>query len=415
MTIQLTNDGAGDVETILERALDPAALANTGKIYTKDVATVTELFYRASDGTVSQLTPATAPGDTPWTRSGTDVRLDQTGDTEVTPFDDNATTFGLQSTVALTRRWLTVITGSNGLWTYNAAGDANRSSFFGNAGLAWGLGGGSALDAGMQRGGVARITVSSGDALGAGGLFPLVDGTLTALLGDSTLRWRSVSANRHDVFAGAGFANPAARLSRGTLELGDLTLDVAPDIRFQRTAAVTLQLDDGLGGAINVLPFAGSIQGSFGSSAAIFQSFGGNQFDVWNAIGDANPAARLTVAAGGSLRLGPGGATAEDVYIKRTAATELTLSNAAASAGIDVIPPAVVNGTGRLGTTTNKWAEVNAFTVTTGDVVFTDPGCPVCGQEFAEGDDLVMRVIKTSRAPDGGPLTRTVPCHHGCK
>jgi hypothetical protein len=106
------------------------------------------------------------------------------------------------------------------------------------------------------------------------------------------------------------------------------------------------------------------------------------------------------------------------VYLQRSAATELRISDAAGTGGIDVVPRTAggpATGTGRLGTTANKWAELNAYTVNTGDIVFTDPGCPVCGQEFAEGDDLVMRVIKTSRAPDGGPLTRTVPCHHGCK
>ena len=503
MTIQLTNDGGGDVETILERTADPVALANNGKIYTKDIATVTELFYQASDGTVSQLTPVAAPGDTPWLRTVADVRLDQGGDTEVTPFDDNSTTFGLQSTVALTRRWLGVITGSNGISTFNAAGDATRSSFFGYAGLGWGDGIGGAIDVGMQRNGVARIVVSSGDLAGAaGGLFPSVVtgvGAGTGLLGDVTLPWTSVTTRKNGLVVynmpgdlnplalhnGSGIAlgpggggaidvglrrfttdvlsvtdgspvgsgslvpnvdnlgtlgtsanrwasvdatgaaavtsgfrtwdtgpNPTTQLSGSNAGGGFLTLGsgAATDVRLQRTAAVTLTLDDGASGSIEVLPFAGSIQTNFGSSVSIFNSFTGNLFNVWDNSGDAFASARLT---SGAVQLGPnGGATAPDVYLQRSAATELTISNGAAL-GVDVIPPA--DNVGRLGTMARSWLELWAFTVTTGDVVFTDPGCPVCGQEFAEGDDLVMRVIKTSRAPDGGPLTRTVPCHHGCK
>jgi hypothetical protein len=53
---------------LAERVLDPTALVNEGVLYTKDVSTVTELFYRASDGTISQLTPVSG-GTSPWTES----------------------------------------------------------------------------------------------------------------------------------------------------------------------------------------------------------------------------------------------------------------------------------------------------------------------------------------------------------
>ena len=43
---------------IAQVAVDPAAAATRGKLYTKDVAGVTQLFYIASDGTVIQVTPA---------------------------------------------------------------------------------------------------------------------------------------------------------------------------------------------------------------------------------------------------------------------------------------------------------------------------------------------------------------------
>jgi hypothetical protein len=42
-----------------ERAGDPVSVANTGFLYTKDVSTVTQLFYETSAGTVYQLTPST--------------------------------------------------------------------------------------------------------------------------------------------------------------------------------------------------------------------------------------------------------------------------------------------------------------------------------------------------------------------
>lgn len=46
-----------EVVSYPEQAGDPPATANRGKTYTKDVATVTQLFYQASDGTVYQVTP----------------------------------------------------------------------------------------------------------------------------------------------------------------------------------------------------------------------------------------------------------------------------------------------------------------------------------------------------------------------
>jgi len=45
-----------------ERAGDPAAMADAGLMYAKDAAGVTQLFYRASDGTVHQVTPPPAAG-----------------------------------------------------------------------------------------------------------------------------------------------------------------------------------------------------------------------------------------------------------------------------------------------------------------------------------------------------------------
>jgi hypothetical protein len=43
---------------VIERVLDPAAEANRIYVYSKDVAGITHLFARASDGTIYQLTPS---------------------------------------------------------------------------------------------------------------------------------------------------------------------------------------------------------------------------------------------------------------------------------------------------------------------------------------------------------------------
>lgn len=50
------NDGAHVKVTLLEQSGDPASAANTGFLYTKDVSTITELFWENSSGTVQQLT-----------------------------------------------------------------------------------------------------------------------------------------------------------------------------------------------------------------------------------------------------------------------------------------------------------------------------------------------------------------------
>jgi hypothetical protein len=50
------DDGAHKKLTLIEQGADPGSVANRGFLYTKDVAGVTELYYRDSGGTVTQLT-----------------------------------------------------------------------------------------------------------------------------------------------------------------------------------------------------------------------------------------------------------------------------------------------------------------------------------------------------------------------
>lgn len=423
MTIQLTQETAEDVQIITERTGDPAALANNGKLYTKDMAAITQLFYRASDGTISQLTPVST-GDTPWLRTGTDVRLDQAGDTEVTPFDDNSTTLGLNTTVALSRRWLGVITGSNGLSTFSAAGDAQRSSSFGSSGLTWGAGGATPADTKMERIGVARIALSNPDTAAAAGLFPIVAASATGIIGDVTLPWFSITTTTRGLtaYATAGDANPLARYQGSGIALGPGG-GGALDVGLRRSTLGVLAVSDGAGGgAVSLIPntdnatllgtTANRWSGATVTGAAAVAS-GFRAFDT-----GPNPTAQVSGdnAAGGFVALGDGATT--DVKMQRTAATEMTISDGGA-AGIDVIPPADLQG--KLGLSVQagdavnrRWLKVTAQTITSGDICFTDAGCPVCGQEFQEGDDIVLRVIKAQRTASG-PLTTTVPCHHGCK
>jgi hypothetical protein len=82
-----------------ELASDPAALADNGKFYTKDVATVTQGFYRASDGTITQLSGA---GGTTITGGGTTNKIPKwtaatvLGDSNAT--DDGTTvTFSIET------------------------------------------------------------------------------------------------------------------------------------------------------------------------------------------------------------------------------------------------------------------------------------------------------------------------------
>ena len=51
-----TNDGAHKKVSLLEQSADPTTATNTGFLYSKDIAGVTELFYKDSGGDVIQLT-----------------------------------------------------------------------------------------------------------------------------------------------------------------------------------------------------------------------------------------------------------------------------------------------------------------------------------------------------------------------
>ena len=87
-TLTIGTSVSGPLDILTERASDPGATANTGKLYTKDVSTITELFYQDSAGTVTQLTAGGVVSGA-WTDDGAVVRLttatDNVGIGTVTP------------------------------------------------------------------------------------------------------------------------------------------------------------------------------------------------------------------------------------------------------------------------------------------------------------------------------------------
>jgi len=99
------DDGKHKTIQIIERVGDPTLDANSGGVYTKDVSTITELFWKDSAGSVKQLTAA---GEINLFRSGagTPVALTETGDFIGQRFYDTANVGW----------WTCTATGSPGTW-----------------------------------------------------------------------------------------------------------------------------------------------------------------------------------------------------------------------------------------------------------------------------------------------------------
>jgi len=79
---------------LLQSAADPAAVANQVQVYSKDDGGVAQLFARASDGTISQLTPASAGAIQldPWTNDdSTGMALNNLGNVGEGSYDWFAT------------------------------------------------------------------------------------------------------------------------------------------------------------------------------------------------------------------------------------------------------------------------------------------------------------------------------------
>jgi hypothetical protein len=94
---------SADVIVLPEQGGDPAALADTAKIYSKDVAGVTQFFVRASDGTITQLTPAASSTPAAQLGSGIDGALNFDGVSNVTLAADGAVLVPAAGVYTLTR------------------------------------------------------------------------------------------------------------------------------------------------------------------------------------------------------------------------------------------------------------------------------------------------------------------------
>ncbi|MDO8598088.1 MAG: hypothetical protein Q7R45_15875, partial [Sulfuricaulis sp.] len=71
------------------------------------------------------------------------------------------------------------------------------------------------------------------------------------------------------------------------------------------------------------------------------------------------------------------------------------------------------DNTRNCGQVAKRWANGYFTTVVQGDTAFTDERCPICGEEFAEDDDIILRA--TRRSKDGPhKVTYTVPRHAWC-
>lgn len=112
--------------------------------------------------------------------------------------------------------------------------------------------------------------------------------------------------------------------------------------------------------------------------------------DTYNFFdGTATP---LSMARNGDMTLNPGGTVL---------------------AGKNVLPTA--DDTVDLGSAAARWANVYAAVLTAGDLAFTDQYCAQCHLEFAEGEEVVWRVIKVERDENHRfKRHRSVPVHTVC-
>jgi hypothetical protein len=62
-----------------------------------------------------------------------------------------------------------------------------------------------------------------------------------------------------------------------------------------------------------------------------------------------------------------------------------------------------------IGTNTNRWANVYATNIVTGDLVFEERTCHICGNLLHDTEILSLIVVKTSKKG-----THTVPVHSSC-
>lgn len=389
------------------------------------------LLYVSENGAAYTTIPTGA--SSPWTRATPLVALNAAGDTQANPFADDVTIFGTSSL-----RWQGICMGlggaaSSGALIYNALGDNQPSvnlTAFGGPQLKMGPGGvpANVPDVALRRfkdvSGISSFAITDGTAGGDGGLFPQTTlSGLNAVLGNSTYRWRSVGTGRGlQVYIASGATEePTTNLGSGTglgLAFGPGGVGTPVDVGLRRLAAGSMSFTNGTGGGASGTSFVPEVDAS-GSLGTLANRWGGVYSDPTGGLNvyaaGPNYQARISSTInGGSIELGLGGATVPDIVMKRSATAKTLILDDGGGLGIDVVPD--TDNTGSIGTGNLRFALVRAVTITSGDVCFDDQTCKVCGQPFAEGEDLVLRVIRIEPDGDSGRrLTRTVPAHHGCK
>jgi len=367
------------VEELQEVGGDPAAVANSGFLYTKDALTITELFYRASDGTITQLTPPGGAGTTPWQRTGTTVALDQVGDTEVIPFDlvtgDDVTALG-----TTTRRWKSAIVGAGalgGFRVFDTSGGANPTSELKTALKFSAAGGAGALDIELARFGAKKFSVGD-NAGGSGAIIPLTNVDPDGTLGDSTHSWRELWSRTLFMpdsapvislpLAGFGYLY-AKNPGTGTVELFyQPSVGAAVQITPLGAASPWLRTgtiiapDQALDTEVNPFADANTNQTSLGTSAIRWQDVNiAGAFGIWGPLGPVNPRVLLSTNGGGgrgALDFGNGGGTPVDARMRYAGTGLFDFSNPnAVSTSAGLIPRFDGEGGGVIGNATHRWAQ----------------------------------------------------------
>jgi hypothetical protein len=359
------------VQELQEVAADPAAVANSGFLYTKDDLTITQLFYRASDGTITQLTPPGGAGTTPWQRTGTIVALDQALDTQVNPFTDNVTSLG---TAAL--RWASVLVGAGatgGVRVFDTSGGPNPTAELKSALKFSAAGGAGALDIELARFGAKKFSVGD-NAGGSGAIIPLTNVSPDGTLGDQTHNWRELWSRTLFMpdsapvvslpLAGFGYCYTKSVL--GTVELFyqpsvGAAVQITPLGAASPWQRIVNIVNLTVGTDTQVNPFTDAAT-SLGTNALRWLDANiSGAFGIWGGGAPANPRVLLSTQGGGSrgaLDMGSGGGTPVDARMRYNSAGLFDFSNPnAVSTSAGLIPRFDGEGGGVIGTVTNRWAQ----------------------------------------------------------
>ena len=331
---------AAEVDFV-EIPADPAAQVNRGRVYTKDVLGVTQLFYIASDGTVTQITPLTSAG--PWDTDATTIYE-----------DDPTKGVGIGTTVLLPPpldRKLTVRTTGirEGIETQHLVVGENAWTVF-NAGEV-----------------APRVQITSNGVYGTGSGAAPIDTTLSRVApgewdmnGSLSVRGAGIGIGTAAVI-GPGVIRINAALAPSVIYLNNFMLDafgasepfarsivtdkavlfgtgvVAEDTSLARTGVGELTLTDLFGGNPTLLPGGGFNFGNLGTSTAQWNSVAATNVQLFGAAADVNP--RYLVTNTGGFQAGAGGASGIDTQMLRNVAGrwDMVVDDATTNANVDLL------------------------------------------------------------------------------